>query len=273
MQSPIVTKSHETPPGILEPGEKPCKKVNKDGTAPIVLVCEHASSYIPKIFNGLGLDADVSNSHIAWDPGALDLAMCLSRRFDASLIHSNISRLVYDCNRPSGDASAMAKHSEVFEVPGNANISSSEAQERIEQIYIPFADALDEVIAAKKAQNIVPALITIHSFTPVYFGQKRDVEIGILHASDQRLADEMLLLAPTISDLKIERNQPYGPKDGVAHTLKVHGLKNNLPNVMIEVRNDLLTDQNGVEKICNILSDLISKALPKISSSIHRSSD
>ncbi len=266
MQTPTATTPDDFPPELLSSGEKSCATINRDGAGQIVLVCEHASRHIPKYFNGLGLADEIESSHIAWDPGALDLAKCLSSKFDAPLVHSNISRLVYDCNRGLGEASAMTARSELFDVPGNVNISTSEAQARIEQIYNPFSTALNEVIAEKKSLANVPLLVTIHSFTPVYFGQKRDVEIGILHSNDSRLADEMLSLAPMFGDIKIEHNQPYGPEDGVAHTLEEHGIKNNLPNVMIEVRNDLLADSDGVKRICDVLFQLISQSRPKITS-------
>ena len=81
--------------------------------------------------------------------------------------------------------------------------------------------------------------MTVHSFTPVYFGAKRDVEIGILHDEDTRLADallEELAGAPH----KVERNQPYGPQDGVTHSLKRHAMSRGIANVMLEIRNDLI---------------------------------
>lgn len=267
MQTPTLTNAKTLTPALLEHGEVAYEKINENGTSPLLLVCEHASRHIPKYFNGLGLGEDVKKSHVAWDPGALDLAKCLSEAFDATLIKSNISRLVYDCNRPQNDASAMPKRSEIFDIPGNADISDSEILTRTEQIYNPFYTALGQTIAKKQSNDNISSLVTIHSFTPVYFGEKRDVEIGILHSSDSRLADEMLLVAPELSDLQIERNQPYGPEDGVAHTLEAHGLKNNLANVMIEVRNDLLANQAGVKKICGLLVSMISRAEAKILSS------
>ncbi len=239
----------------------------------MILVCEHASSYIPQYFNGLGLADDIRKSHIAWDPGALELAKCLSSAFDAPLVHSRISRLVYDCNREIGNPSAMTKKSELFEVPGNMGIGPDEAKARISQIYSPFANALEKTIKQKKSRHESlqipdPLLVTVHSFTPVYFGKKRDVEIGILHSTDRRLADEMLKLAPMFGEIRIERNQPYGPQDGVTHTLEAHGIKNGIANVMIEVRNDLLENAAGVTRICEVLFKLISLSQPEISTSM-----
>jgi predicted N-formylglutamate amidohydrolase len=92
-------------------------------------------------------------------------------------------------------------------------------------------------------------LVTIHSFTRVFNGVSRDVELGILCDSDERLADEMLARAPGLTDMLTAKNDPYGPADGVTHTLKEHALGNGLLNVMIEVRNDLIAtheDQQAV---------------------------
>jgi len=85
-------------------------------------------------------------------------------------------------------------------------------------------------------------LITVHSFTPVFKGVKRDVELGVLHDSDARLADAMLGLAGSHTAYATGRNEPYGPEDGVTHTLRRHAVPQGLLNVMLEIRNDLLSD-------------------------------
>lgn len=260
MSTPVVTNhpSHYLP--LLDKNEMPCEIIRGDGNANIVIVCEHASKYIPKYFNGLGLTEDVQSSHIAWDPGAKTLAIAISSALDAPLVCSKISRLVYDCNRPADAPSAMPLRSEIFDVPGNEDILPHEAQARIEQIYRPFTRMLSDVIEAKDN----PAIVTIHSFTPIYHGEKRDVEIGILHSDDTRLADAMLSHAQQFEGFVFERNQPYGPKDGVAHTIKLHGYDKGLFNVMIEVRNDLLDNPAGITRATNALTGMIELALTEL---------
>jgi predicted N-formylglutamate amidohydrolase len=88
-------------------------------------------------------------------------------------------------------------------------------------------------------------LVTVHSFTPVYFGQPRDGALGILHDDDPRLADAMLKAASAAGLEGVRRNYPYGPQDGVTHTLRKHGLTRQIANVMLEIRNDLITDADG----------------------------
>ncbi len=261
MQGRTVTQPAEFP-DLLTTGEKPVVEVvNAKGQAPIVLVCEHASNTIPLYFDNLGLSEAERLSHIAWDPGAKNLALRLSRALDAPLVCSRISRLVFDCNRAANSPTAMAPKSENTVIPGNIDLPPAQAEARIEQIYEPFQSTLGEVVAAQRQVHKKPALVTIHSFTPVFFGVPRKVQIGLLHSEDATLARTMLEAAGGLSNLRIELNQPYGPQDGVSHTLDIHGIRNGLPNVMIEVRNDLLGEPGSAGKIAQTLEKLIHSAL------------
>lgn len=198
-----------------------------------VLVCEHASNFFPPAFGDLGLDAETRLSHIAWDPGAVGVAREMRRLLQCDLVAASVSRLIYDCNRPPEAPSAMPETSEIYQIPGNRNLSAEDRARRAEQIYHPFRLALQEILD-ERGRGV---LVTIHSFTPVYNGVRRSCEIGILHDSDTRLADAMLA-APF--PFKLERNVPYSASDGVTHTLRTHAILRGWPNVMIEIRNDLI---------------------------------
>lgn len=236
--------------------------VNADGAGSVLLLCEHASNHIPARYDGLGLDDAAARSHAAWDPGARDLSLLLSNALDAPLVASRVSRLVYDCNRPPEAASAMPEKSEVIEIPGNRDLSDAERARRVDEIYRPFCAAVSDLIDRRKRLGRPTALVTVHSFSPVWFGQPRAVEIGLLHDSDARMADIMLRAAGhLLGGRKVARNQPYGPEDGVTHSLKLHGLAQDLPNVMIEIRNDLLTTPEAVAGIAQELHGLLVPAL------------
>lgn len=235
---------------------------NAGGSNAVVLVCEHASAHIPARYNNLGLSAEAAISHVAWDPGAVATARHLSSQLDAVLVESAISRLVYDCNRPPDSADAMPERSEAYDIPGNKNLSRQERQLRIDTCYRPFTST----VAKSLSDHVTtPVLVTIHSFTPIYNGNRRELDIGILHDDDSRLADAMLDTVPdALSDFKIRRNEPYGPRDGVTHTLKMHGIANRLANVMIEIRNDLLAS----DKQCRDMAAGIAQWLSSISSKV-----
>ncbi len=231
--------------------------VRPKGASKLLLVCEHASNSIPDQFDQLGLDEDTLQSHIAFDPGALDLSVKLSGLLDATLVHSGASRLLYDCNRPPEASDAIPERSEIYDVPGNKGLSIEQRQERSRLFYEPFKQLLATTLAQR---SIATAIVTIHSFTPSYNGHARTVELGVLHDSDTRLADQVIALAPSHLSLVTKRNQPYGPEDRVTHTLKLHGIKNGLLNVMLEVRNDLLATESQRTALAQDLSELLAQA-------------
>lgn len=233
---------------------------NADAVGDVLLICEHASQTIPDYFGTLGLSQDALSSHIAWDPGALAVAKLLMDKLDATLIYQRYSRLIYDCNRPPEATAAMPATSEIYDIPGNRQISDAERFARTSALYMPFHERVDEIIAARQAQGRNPVVVTVHSFTPIYNGQPRAVEIGVLHDVDSRLADGMLAAAKT-SPYRVDRNEPYGPQDGVTHTLRLHALPEGLLNVMIEIRNDLIRNEEEQERVASHLNDILRMSL------------
>ena len=225
-----------------------------------MLVCEHASHRLPQNMGTLGLGPEALESHIAWDPGALAVSQLMAEQLDAALFYQRFSRLVYDCNRPPEAEAAMPAVSEIFDIPGNAGLSAADRLARTKAIYDPFRKGLAALIAARTAAGRPTVLVTMHSFTPVYHGKPRSVEVGILHDTDTRLADAMLAAAAG-GGFDTRRNEPYGPIDGVTHTLIEHGLKNSLLNVMIEIRNDLVSDETGQRVMAGYLAGLLGEGL------------
>jgi predicted N-formylglutamate amidohydrolase len=248
---------------LLAPGEPPAAELlNPEGAGPFIFACEHASRRLPAALGDLGLAAADRDSHIAWDPGARAVALRLGEVFDAPVLAQRYSRLVIDCNRPPGAPGSIVTESEARPVPGNAALSEHDQRLRAETVYAPFHAALEALIARRLAQRPQPILISVHSFTPVYRGVARDVELGILHDdADPRLADRLLARAAAITDLRVERNAPYGPRDGVMHTLQRHGVANGLLNAMFEIRNDLLHDEGSAARVADGLAELLRAAL------------
>ena len=239
----------------------PVRVTNESGRGPAIIVCEHASNFIPSELNDLGLGADVCESHVAWDPGALAVASIIATTLDCPMVAASISRLVYDCNRPPSAASAMPPVSEIFPIPGNQNLSDDARSERVEQVYNPFHAAVGAVIENRVAAGASPAIVTIHSFTPTYHGADRPFEIGILHDEDTRLADAMLDRTGAFEGLDVRRNEPYGPADGVTHTLQKHALPRGLLNVMIEIRNDVIRQPSEQTAMARVFADVIRDAI------------
>ena len=229
-----------------------------------MLVCEHASKRLPAALGTMGLDAAALESHIAWDIGAARVAELLSENLDAPLVMQRFSRLAYDCNRPPESPGAYPERAEIYDVPGNQGLSPSDKARRAEALYHPFHLALDQLIEDRMAGGREVVLVTIHSFTPVYFGKARDGHLGILHDEDRRLADAMLGVAQSGGMAQVHRNYPYGPEDGVTHTLIRHGLTRHIANVMLEIRNDLISDDTGQRQWAERIAGLLAGSLGQL---------
>lgn len=224
----------------LTEGWTPVEVTRASGRGPVVLVCEHASPLIPPAFEGLGLSQEAARSHAAWDIGALHVAQALSAALDAPLVAGGVSRLIYDLNRPLEAHDAIPERSEIFDVPGNAGLDEAARRARFEAIHEPFHAALAGVLDGRETA----ALVTIHSFTPVYRGVRREVELGYLFHENGAMADAALLAERMQGRYRAALNQPYGPGDGVTYTLAKHGEARGLPSLMIEIRNDLVASRD-----------------------------
>lgn len=237
---------------------------NPEGASPLLFVCDHASNRIPRALGALGLAPDVLQSHIAWDPGAIEVARRLAEAFDAVLVWAGFSRLIYDVNRPPESPEAMRATSEIYDIPGNSQLSAQQREARIEAIYRPFHERIDGLIRARADSGRQTVLVTVHSFTPLYLGARREVELGILHDEDARLADAMLRRAFQVTSLITRRNEPYSPADGVTHTLVRHALPRRLLNVMLEIRNDLIRTAASQSYIAAMLAAMLRAALQSL---------
>lgn len=235
---------------------------NATGGSPVVLVCEHSSNKVPAEYDNLGLDAAALSSHVAWDPGALAVAQEMSSLLDAPLVAQRVSRLLYDCNRPPESPSAVPERSEIYDIPGNGGLTVEARASRAARFYSPFRDLLAQTLSQRAATS--PVVVTIHTFTPVYHGARRVVEIGILHDTDARLADAMLSAAGSDNGLAVRRNDPYGPADGVTHTLREHALPGGLLNVMVEIRNDLVATSAEQTAMARRLTGWLATALDSL---------
>ena len=243
---------------LLEADEAhPAEVINETGASPFVLICEHASNILPRKLGTLGLTEVDLNRHIAYDIGAASTARMLSRLLDAPLILQRYSRLAYDCNRPPEQASAMPELSEIFEIPGNTNLSAAEKLARTCEIARPFHAAITNHLDLRAANGRRSIPVSIHSFTKNYKGKDRAVELGLLFDRDPWLANQLVKSYP---DLNVQLNEPYGPKDGVMHLMNLHAAPRGLHHLMIEIRNDLIETERGQQQWAQRLSVPLMKA-------------
>ena len=238
----------------------PAELINETGASPFVLICEHASNVIPKNLGTLGLNEIDLKRHIAWDIGAAGTARALSRLLDAPLILQRYSRLVYDCNRPPEQASAMPELSEIFEIPGNKNLSTADKMARVNEIHRPFQHAITDFLDGRAVNGTSAIPVSIHSFTKNYKGKDRVMELGLLFDRDAWLANQ---LVKSFTGNNTQLNEPYGPKDGVMHLMNLHAAPRGLHHLMIEIRNDLIETEREQQQWAQRLSVPLMKAATK----------
>lgn len=239
--------SHELPSVII---------VNPDGKSNYVFTCDHASNRLPECIGSLGLSAQEMCSHIAWDPGALDLAVELSHLLGATLIHSNYSRLLVDLNRPIHSEGHIALSSAGIAIPGNRGLTENHRHQRDEQLFIPYHNAIRSVLDSReKLKNA--KLVAIHSFTPDYPGEVRPWHFGITHRNDGGLGSRVVEALRKLSTFTIGDNEPYRIDDFDDMTIPVHGEKRGLPNVLIEIRQDILSEPRTRSDIAKLLETVL----------------
>lgn len=203
-----------------------------------LITADHASNTVPVDINGgdLGLPAADMARHIAFDPGSAGLTCALAELLDAPAILSNFSRLVIDPNRGEDDPTLLMKLYDGTIIPANRHADAAEKERRLKAYYHPYHVALAK-LAARRNDTLY---VAIHSYTPQLAGRpKRPWHVGILYAEDTRLAAPLLKRLHQEPDLCVGENEPYGGHL-IGDSVDKHAIAHNRPNVLIEIRNDLI---------------------------------
>jgi predicted N-formylglutamate amidohydrolase len=227
---------------------EPARVLRTDGSSDFLLTADHAGRAIPKRLGDLGLPASELARHIAWDIGIAGVTERLAGEFDATAVLQTYSRLVIDCNRRPEWPSAIPEISEATRIPGNEGVSVSDREARRREIFDPYHERIAELIESRLAARRRVVLVAMHSFTPVFKGERREVEVGILYnpgGKDIRLPNILLELLRAEGKLIVGDNAPYAITGNSDYTAPVHGEARGLPHVEIEIRQDLIGDATG----------------------------
>ncbi len=239
---------------------RPFELFNADGRAPVLVICDHASNFVPRALDTLGLDQTYLSRHIAWDIGIADVTRRLARRLDAPAILSTYSRLIVDPNRHLADPSSIPRISDEVVVPGNRDLTPADVAARVETFFDPYHAAVTAALDDLMARGTPPAIVSMHSFTPIMKSVERPWKIGILWNKDPRLAapliDKFRALGIPVGD-----NQPYSGEDGHGYTQHRHADERGFSNALIEVRQDLIDTHHGAEEWSVILANVLSEIL------------
>lgn len=251
--------------GLLGPDDpEPVRLHNTRGRSPFLLLGDHAGRLIPRALADLGLTGHDLDRHIAWDIGVAALGLALSERLDAVFVSQAYSRLVIDCNRDPGRADAVPEVSDGTVIPGNAGLDPAAQDARMVAIHAPYQQAIADEIAARTAAGEPTVLVSLHSFTPRLAGFDRPWQAGVLHdGANDAFARAMLAIMQAEPGLTVGDNEPYR-MDAVDHTVPRHAFQAGLPYVELEIRQDLIGDDAGVESWAGRLARWLPAALENV---------
>ena len=228
--------------------------LNESGASPVVLLCEHASNYIPPEYGDLGLSGAELNRHIAWDIGAAGLTRRLSQLLDAPAFLGCYSRLLIDLNRPLTSPTSIVARSESTNIPGNASIDEPERSRRVRRYFEPFHRAVEHQLEERRRAARPTLIVAIHSFTPVFHGEARPWEAGIIYDKGTAFAEATLdRLRMQNPALEAGANVPYSVAPEDYYGLLVYGDYVGNPALLVEIRQDLVAQPEQQQAWAHVL--------------------
>ncbi len=245
--------------GADEPG--PVELLTVDPAYPALLVCDHAANRIPASLNGLGISPVDLKTHFAIDIGAADVVRHLSGNLGLPAVLTTYSRLVVDCNRALTDPSAFPVCLENLPVPGNQTLDHEERKARADSLYWPYHRVVSTCLNDLQVADRAPALIAIHSFTPMFDNFSRPWHIGVLWDKDPRLPLPLIDALRRIDGIVVGDNEPYSGRHPHDFTIDHHGEADGLAHVSVEIRQDLIETPDGVAHWGSILAEALAPIL------------
>jgi predicted N-formylglutamate amidohydrolase len=240
----------------------PFELVNAAGRAPMLLVCDHASRRVPARLGGLGLSERELSRHIGWDIGAAAVARGLSLALDAPLVLAGYSRLVIDLNRAPEETTSIVEVVDGTIVPGNLDLTPAARAERAQALHAPYHAAVAATLDRLCRESPMPVLVSVHSFTPSLKGLARPWHLGVLWDKDPRLAVPLLDRFRAEPGVQVGDNEPYSGRAGFGYTCATHARRRGLPDVLIEIRQDLIADAAGVSRWGALVARALADAVP-----------
>lgn len=213
--------------------------VAREGAADAIvfLTCEHASEAFPAPTVFFEEDAWLRGTHWAFDLGAEPIVHALADALDAPAVLAAFSRLVCDPNRAEHEPSLFRDVAEGRPVHLNVGLTDEERARRLSAYHRPFHEAVDAALAQSSAK----VLLSIHTFTPLYEGNARTMEIGVLFDQEEALAVHMAD-ALAKAGFVVAMNEPYSGREGLIYSAARHAGKHARRALELEVRQDLAVD-------------------------------
>ena len=226
--------------------------IGAKGPLDVLLTCEHASNRLPRPWQWPEDDRRLIEMHWAIDIGAEALTRELAAHMPAVGVLARFTRLLVDPNRPLDSSTLFRTEADHQPVRLNQDLSDTERKQRIDHYYRPYHAAIGRCVS-KHAPRLILAM---HSFTPVYQGHRRAVEIGILHADQPEIAERWRAhLSHSGMDVRI--NEPYAGGEGFMFAPLHHAREAGIPALELELRQDIVGDPARRPQLVTLLADLL----------------
>jgi predicted N-formylglutamate amidohydrolase len=255
------------PRTLLGPEDPPpFTVINSDTESDTLLVCDHGGIAIPAALGGLGLDAAMLARHISHDIGAAVVTRLLSARLEAPAILFNYSRLVVDPNRRPDDPTVIREISDGIVIPGNRSLDVADQTERHGSLHLPYQQAIAAMLDQVEGRGGIPAVISIHSFTPVMNGYERPWHVGVLTNVDRRMGDALMASLSADKEICVGDNLPYSGMSPYGYTIETQAVPKGFPNVLVEIRQDLINTHHGADEWADRIGGALEQVLQDKSS-------
>lgn len=228
----------------------------------VVVTCEHATNRVPPevraAFRG---KSALLKSHRGWDPGALAVAERVAGAIASAMFVGEVSRLVIELNRSIDSPTLFSAVTRELDDETRAGL--------IRRHYTPWRAAAKAHIE-RLARVGVTLHLSVHSFTPVLDGKRRELEVGLLfdpaRAMEKdfcaRWRDELRREDASVDPWRVKMNLSYrGTSDGHTTALRAVFPPERYLGVEIEVRNDLIGARAGQERVGGAVASSLRRAL------------
>lgn len=235
----------------------PFQIIEGDRKKGLVLLADHACRELPEEYGDLGLPRKEFDRHIAYDIGVEMVIRKLAAMLEAPAVYARFSRLLIDPNRGEDDPTLIRQLYDGTVITGNYPMSPEERERRLDRYYRPYHDAVNAMIASvANASEEPPFIVSIHSFTPFMQGHARPWHIGLLWDLDPRGVMPLLEMLSAEKGLIVGDNEPY---DGALRgdTMFRHAIRKGYAHVLIEIRQDLIADENGAREWAERLAPML----------------
>ena len=247
---------------LIGPGDPPPFEVyNPDGAARVLLACDHASRAFPAAMQQLGVADWVLDKHVACDIGAADITRFLADELDAPAVLAGYSRLIVDLNRQLHGPTAFIKVSDGIAIPGNLDLSEEEKADRVASFFKPYHDCIARRLDAYEERGLTPAFIAVHTCTPVFNRVVRQMHVGIMWDEDPRVPVPLIRNLEAMDGVCVGDNEPYSGRHPHDFTIDYHAESRGLPCAGIEVRQDLVANEEGAKRWARVLADALRPVL------------